>query len=54
VTTDCAHRFEITSVENGTGTIRSIWLKCSLCGDTQRRLSTRTDEEIAEAETSAP
>ena len=35
------------SVRKGDGTVRNLWLKCEHCGDTLRKLTTRSDDEIA-------
>lgn len=42
----CDHHYVIDSVE-GDGRIRNLWLKCEHCGDTLRKLTARTDDEIA-------
>jgi hypothetical protein len=45
-TSNCTHRYAIEAIE-GDGTVRNLWLKCEHCGDTLRKLTTRSDDEIA-------
>jgi hypothetical protein len=49
VTTDCAHRYKLANVEPGINAhTRTLWLKCDKCGDTQARITDKTDQQIAD------
>jgi hypothetical protein len=43
---ECNHRYAIDTID-GDGPVRNLWLKCEHCGDTLRKLTARSDDEIA-------